>query len=69
MKNKARIYWISLAVIFTCLIFILIVKANKVDKTIKAEQIEFSLMDSYGREVSSQDYKGVPIFLEFGACW
>lgn len=36
---------------------------------LKAEKLEFSLMDSYGREVSSQDYKGVPIFLEFGACW
>lgn len=35
----------------------------------KAEKLEFSLTDSYGREVSSQDYKGVPIFLEFGACW
>lgn len=36
---------------------------------LKAEKLEFSLMDSFGREVSSQDYKGVPIFLEFGACW
>jgi hypothetical protein len=35
----------------------------------EAEELEFSLMDSYGREVSSQDYEGVPIFLEFGACW
>ena len=69
MKDKARIYWISFAIIFTCLIFVLILKANKVDKAIKTEKLEFSLMDSYGREVSSQDYKGVPIFLEFGACW
>jgi peroxiredoxin len=36
---------------------------------LEAEKVEFSLMDSYGREISSQDYKGVPIFLEFGACW
>ena len=35
----------------------------------KAEKIEFSLTDSFGRQVSSQDYEGVPIFLEFGACW
>jgi cytochrome oxidase Cu insertion factor (SCO1/SenC/PrrC family) len=72
MKNKTRIYWISFAVIFTCLIFVLLLKANKADKTNradKAEKLEFSLMDSYGRKVSSQDYKGVPIFLEFGACW
>jgi hypothetical protein len=36
---------------------------------LEAEKVEFSLMDSYGRQVSSQDYEGVPIFLEFGACW
>ncbi len=69
MKNKARIYWISFAVIFTCLIFVLILKANKSDEVNKGVKLEFSLMDSYGREVSSQDYEGVPIFLEFGACW
>ena len=69
MKDKARIYWISFAVIFTCLIFILILKANKADEVNKGKKLEFSLMDSYGRQVSSQDYKGVPVFLEFGACW
>ncbi len=37
--------------------------------SLKAEKLEFSLTDSFGREVSSQDYKGVPVFLEFGACW
>jgi hypothetical protein len=36
---------------------------------LEAEKVEFSLMDSYSRGISSQDYKGVPIFLEFGACW
>ncbi len=35
----------------------------------EAEKAEFSFMDNYGRQVSSQDYEGVPIFLEFGACW
>jgi cytochrome oxidase Cu insertion factor (SCO1/SenC/PrrC family) len=69
MKTKACIYWISFAVILTCLIFVLFLKANRANETYKAEKLEFSLMDSYGREVSSQDYKGVPIFLEFGACW
>ena len=34
-----------------------------------AAQLEFSLTDSYGRRVTSQDYTGVPLFLEFGACW
>ena len=33
------------------------------------EKFEFELADVYGRVVSSQDYKGVPIFLEFGSCW
>jgi len=60
MKTKAHIYWMSFALIFVCLIFAL---------PLEAEKVEFSLMDSYGRQVSSQDYKGVPIFLEFGACW
>jgi len=34
-----------------------------------AAKLEFSLTDSYGRQVRSQDYEGVPLFLEFGACW
>ncbi|MEN6426356.1 MAG: hypothetical protein ABFE13_13410 [Phycisphaerales bacterium] len=34
-----------------------------------AEKLQFNLHDSWGREVHSQDYKGRPIFLEFGACW
>ena len=45
---------------FTCLIVV---------PLLQAEMLEFSLYDSYGRKVSSQDYKGVPLFLEFGACW
>lgn len=36
---------------------------------LKAGTLNFSLYDSYGRKVTSQDYAGVPIFLEFGACW
>ena len=69
MKDKARIYWIFLAVVFICLVFVLILKANKAGKPVTNEKLEFSLMDSYGRLVCSRDYKGVPIFLEFGACW
>jgi hypothetical protein len=60
MKIYACIHKVSVVIIFTCLLPVL---------PLKAERLEFSLVDSYGREVSSQDYKGVPIFLEFGACW
>lgn len=35
----------------------------------QADKLEFNLVDTHGRRVTSQDYKGVPIFLEFGACW
>ena len=33
------------------------------------ETIQFELDDALGRRISSTDYKGTPIFLEFGACW
>ena len=36
---------------------------------LKAEKLAFSLYDCDGNKVTSQDYKGVPLFLEFGACW
>jgi hypothetical protein len=35
----------------------------------QAGAIEFQLRDAMGREVRAQDYKGRPLFLEFGACW
>lgn len=60
MKDKANICRKASAAILASLTFAL---------PLKAEKLEFSLMDSYGRQVSSQDYKGVPVFLEFGACW
>ena len=60
MRTCEWIYRISFVFIFVCLTVVL---------PLKAEKIDFSLMDSYGREVSSHDYKGVPIFLEFGPCW
>jgi hypothetical protein len=37
--------------------------------TLAAQTLEFQLHDAWGREVRSQDYKGRPLFLEFGACW
>jgi hypothetical protein len=33
------------------------------------DRLQFALYDAFGREVHSQDYEGVPIFFEFGACW
>jgi hypothetical protein len=33
------------------------------------DRLEFALHDASGRQVRSQDYRGVPVFLEFGACW
>jgi hypothetical protein len=38
-------------------------------KALPDDPVTFSLPDAYGRVVSSQDYAGVPVFLEFGACW
>ena len=37
--------------------------------SLAAQTLEFQLHDAWGREVRSQDYKGRPLFLEFGACW
>ncbi len=34
-----------------------------------AQAAQFSLYDIFGREVLQSDYAGVPLFLEFGACW
>ena len=59
MESGARIHRISFVIIFICLSAL----------PLEAEKLDFSLMDSHGREVSSQDYKGVPVFVEFGACW
>ncbi len=33
------------------------------------QSLSFELADVQGRQVRAQDYKGRPIFLEFGACW
>jgi hypothetical protein len=33
------------------------------------DSLQFELFDVFGRKVSSADYAGVPLFLEFGACW
>ena len=36
---------------------------------IAARKISFELSDNHGRLVKSDDYMGIPLFLEFGACW
>jgi len=35
----------------------------------RLDTLSFELFDVFGRKVCSDDYAGVPIFLEFGACW
>ena len=42
---------------------------NRQSRAQAGDKLEFTLYDAFGRKVRSQDYKGVPIFLEFGACW
>lgn len=32
-------------------------------------QLDFQLSDTMGRTVSADDYRGIPLLLEFGACW
>lgn len=34
-----------------------------------ARSLQFELFDAHGRKVCSEDYAGIPLFLEFGACW
>jgi hypothetical protein len=34
-----------------------------------APPVEFALRDVHGREVHAADYAGVPLLMEFGACW
>jgi protocatechuate 3,4-dioxygenase beta subunit len=43
--------------------------SNRQSRAPAGDRLEFTLYDAFGRQVRSQDYKGVPIFLEFGACW
>ena len=51
------------------MIFVAVLFAALCKVGVSAEELGFELGDCYGRVVSSQDYKGVPVFLEFGACW
>ncbi len=43
--------------------------AQKAPELGGAQSVKFKLSDVFGRKVSSADYAGVPVFLEFGACW
>ena len=51
------------------MIFVAVLFAALCKVGVSAEELGFELGDCYGRVVSSQDYKGVPVFLEFGPCW
>jgi hypothetical protein len=35
----------------------------------RGDTLSFELYDALGRKIFSADYAGVPVFLEFGACW
>lgn len=54
-----------------CLLLIVISSGceKEPDRSQNTQMLEFVLRDAFGRKVHSQDYKGVPVFLEFGACW
>jgi len=52
-------------VFFMFLLFLTTISFSESDN----EKLDFKLYDAFGREVRSDDYKGVPVFFEFGACW
>jgi len=35
----------------------------------QSQKLKFSLPDLFGRKVSSEDYYGVPLIIDIGACW
>ncbi len=65
--NNARIWkWSTVLIVAGCS---LLPMAGKAIGYGEAAKLNFSLRDNLGRQLSSQDYVGVPVFLEFGACW
>lgn len=58
-----RKYFLSL------LFFFLLILTAIFCSEAESEKLDFKLYDAFGREVRSDDYKGVPVFFEFGACW
>ena len=58
-----RKYFLSL------LFFFLLILTGVFCSRAESEKLDFTLNDSFGREVHSSDYLGVPVFFEFGACW
>jgi hypothetical protein len=44
-------------------------KTRTKEKLDSLGKLEFSLLDAHGLEVESQDYRGVPLFIAFGAAW
>ncbi|MBU0754309.1 MAG: Ig-like domain-containing protein [Planctomycetes bacterium] len=43
--------------------------AKKSSKTAVLGKIDFNLEDAHGLRLCSRDYKGVPLFITFGAAW
>lgn len=57
IRNRLRVRQILLGTLLAC------------GPALAAQTLEFQLHDAWGREVRAQDYRGRPLFLEFGACW
>jgi hypothetical protein len=56
----------STLIVLTCL---LLASPGATTAAGPSGKLEFALSDTFGRKVHSQDYAGVPVFLEFGPCW
>lgn len=42
---------------------------DQVAASMQRPKVQFALRDVFGREVRAADYMGVPLLVEFGACW
>lgn len=56
--------WVISIVMMLCMGTTAVAQENIADR-----KIFFELADNHGRQISSVDYKGIPLFFEFGACW
>lgn len=67
--NGMRFWGVGLVLIILCVTLGPYAVLTHDAEALTDEPVTFTLPDAYGRVVSSQDYAGVPMFLEFGACW
>ncbi len=44
-------------------------RTNQVAASAQRPKVQFALRDVFDREVRAEDYMGVPLLVEFGACW